>query len=133
METVVDGRVVSQNKTVVVRGGQELNVAFNGSNDSPVAKANDKTLKTTLILNVPADAKVTLAGNATNQTGTIREFATDGLAAGSSWENYVVRVETVVEGRVAVQEKTITLTAGEERPLSFDFAPETTVTRTASR
>ncbi len=89
--------------------------------------------KTTLILNVPADAKVRLAGNLTSQTGEVREYDTNRLPAGQAWENYTISVEATINGEVKTQEKTITLYAGDERKLDFDFGNTAPANRTAAR
>lgn len=77
--------------------------------------------KTTLKLNVPADAKVTLAGVPTKQTGELREFATNKLAAGQTWSNYNVHVELTRDGKTYSQDRTILLTGGQSQELSFDL------------
>ena len=38
----------------------------------------------------------------TKQTGEIREFATNRLAAGQTWSNYTVRVEVTRDGKTLV-------------------------------
>jgi uncharacterized protein (TIGR03000 family) len=76
---------------------------------------------TTVKVLVPADAKVYLAGNETSSTGDAREFTTTKLAAGQSWDNYTVRVTVDRDGKTLTREKTITLRAGDDQELSFDF------------
>jgi uncharacterized protein (TIGR03000 family) len=134
LEAEVDGRLVTETKSIQVTGGQRAELAFNASAEAPVVGKTEKPAanKTTLILNVPADAKVTLSGSETQQTGPVREFSTDKLVAGEKWENYVVRVETTIDGQLVVAEKTVTVNAGEQRELSFDLSANA-VTRTASR
>ena len=50
-------------------------------------------LRPSLTLHVPADAKVTLAGVETKQSGETRQFATTRLASGQNWDGYKVVVE----------------------------------------
>ncbi|MGD9636703.1 MAG: TIGR03000 domain-containing protein [Pirellulales bacterium] len=78
-------------------------------------------VKTTLKLNVPTDAKVTLAGVPTKQSGEMREFATNKLAAGQTWSNYNVHVEVTKDGKTYSQDRTILLTGGQSQELSFDL------------
>jgi uncharacterized protein (TIGR03000 family) len=78
--------------------------------------------KTKLTLHVPADAKVTLAGVTTKQSGEVREFSTDKLPSGQTWQNYTVHVETVRDGKTIAQDRQITLTGGRDQELSFDMA-----------
>jgi uncharacterized protein (TIGR03000 family) len=77
--------------------------------------------KTTLKLNVPADAKVTLAGVETKQSGEAREFSTSRLTAGQAWQNYTIHVEVERNGQVLAQDQTITLTGGTTQELSINF------------
>ena len=86
-----------------------------------VAPAEAEAVQTTLKLNVPADAKVTLAGIPTKQTGEMREFATGKLAAGQTWSNYNVHVEVTRDGKTYSQDRTILLTGGQSQDLSFDL------------
>jgi len=78
-------------------------------------------VKTKLTLRVPADAKVTLAGAETKQTGEVREFSTTKLAAGQAWQNYTVRVEVTRDGKIVAEERAITLTGGEAQELAIDM------------
>jgi uncharacterized protein (TIGR03000 family) len=80
--------------------------------------------KTKLTLHVPAEAKVTLAGIATKQAGDVREFSTDKLASGQAWQNYMIHVEVVRDGKTVAQDRQITLTGGAQQELSFDFGGE---------
>ncbi len=76
---------------------------------------------TKLTLHVPADARVTLAGSATEQQGTVRDYSTAKLPAGQTWNDYVVVAEVERNGQVYRQQRTITLTGGESQVLSIDF------------
>jgi uncharacterized protein (TIGR03000 family) len=72
-------------------------------------------------VNVPAEARVMLAGVATRQTGETREFSTTQLAPGQSWNNYKVSVEFDVDGKTVTKQATISLVGGETKQLSFSF------------
>ncbi len=128
-EMVVDGKVVSQTKSVRLVPGQSMNVSFESANvasqpipaDIKVSTA-PATNKTTLKLHVPADAKVSLAGIETSSRGEDREFISSKLASGAAWDNYTVRVIVDQNGKTVVKEQTISLIGGETRELSFDFA-----------
>jgi len=86
-----------------------------------LATAKPAPAKTSLTVHVPADAKVTLAGVRTKQTGEVREFATNRLAAGQTWSNYNVHVEITRDGKTMSQDRTILLTGGQSQELSFDL------------
>ena len=78
-------------------------------------------VKTSLTLHVPADAKISLAGVDTKQSGETRQFATTRLAAGQTWDNYKVVVEMEKNGRTVHEERTIKLIGGESQELSINF------------
>jgi uncharacterized protein (TIGR03000 family) len=118
-----DGKLLTETKVIKVQGGQASDVSFTFE-DAQEAVAS-KPLRTALILNVPADAKVFLAGKETVSTGPVREFATTRLVAGDAWKDYTVRVEIERGGRTLTKEETISVAAGESRELNFNFdAPE---------
>ena len=75
--------------------------------------------KTTLTVDVPADAKITLAGVPTKQSGEVREFATNKLPAGQTWSNYTVTVSVTRDGKTLSQDRTIMLTGGESQELTL--------------
>jgi uncharacterized protein (TIGR03000 family) len=88
--------------------------------------ASAPAVKTQLTLKVPADAKVSLSGVATKQTGEVRQFTTTKLASGQAWENYQVVVEMQRDGKAVREERMITLTGGVPQELSIGM-PTTTL------
>jgi len=111
--TDVNGRAVSQTKTVQLRAGEEVAVNFD------LLAAAD--VETALTLHVPADAQVYLDGTATNGKGSVRTFRTTRLEDGQSWSDYVVRVTIVRDGEEMTKEETISLNAGDQKELTFQF------------
>ncbi len=112
-EVMVNGTPTIQTKTVQLRAGQQAQLAFDMNAAPP--------METALTINVPADAKVYLAGNATQGNGTVRTFRTTKLADGQTWSNYLVRVVVKDNGEDRTKEEMITLRAGEQREMTFDF------------
>lgn len=88
---------------------------------STVVASSAPAVKTSLTLHVPADAKVTLAGVDTKQSGEARQFATTRLAAGQKWEGYKVVVEMNKDGKAQREERTVNLVGGESQELSINF------------
>lgn len=78
-------------------------------------------VKTKLTLNVPNEAKVTLAGVATKQSGEVRQFSTTRLSAGQVWDDYKVVVELERDGQTLREERTLKLTGGEPQELTINF------------
>jgi uncharacterized protein (TIGR03000 family) len=97
-----------------------------------VAKATPE-VKTRLTLHVPADAKVTLAGVETKQTGEVRQFATGRLAKGQNWNDYKVVVETTRNGQTLREERTLNLTGGQDQDLTVAFADSDSTQQIAQR
>jgi uncharacterized protein (TIGR03000 family) len=85
------------------------------------AVSNAAPAKTKLVLRVPSDARVTLAGAETKQSGDVREFSTMKLASGQAWQNYTVHVEVTRDGKTLAEDRQITLTGGEVQELAIDF------------
>jgi len=116
-EAVIDGQKVEETKIVELRVGETARVDF---------RLEPKP-ETVLTLRVPADARVTLAGNETSATGPVRVFRSRALAPGQEWANYRIEVTVERDGRKMTREESITLKAGESRELEFQFEPATTV------
>jgi uncharacterized protein (TIGR03000 family) len=83
--------------------------------------ASKPAVKTSLTLHVPAEAKVTLAGVSTKQTGETRQFATTKLTSGQVWDNYKVVVEMEKDGQTVREERTLKLTGGQPQELTVNF------------
>jgi uncharacterized protein (TIGR03000 family) len=105
-----NGKVVSDTKTLVLVPGSTETLAFQ-LDDKPVVA------ETVLKLNVPADAKVSLAGNSTKSMGESRTYRTKELTVGQVWEDYTI----VVSWNGIVKEKSIRLIGGDDMELSFNF------------
>lgn len=122
-QTERDGRMVEESKVVQLQAGQtaEVNFGLNGGEQADERTATKPIIKTSLILHVPADAKVFLSGNESKSTGTTREFVTTKLVEGQNWDNYVVRVELDRNGEKLSKTEKISLAAGESRELTINL------------
>lgn len=96
-------------------------VIVKSSTPSTKVIASKPAVKTSLTLHVPAEAKVTLAGVATKQTGEVRQFATTKLTAGQVWDGYKVVVEMNKDGQMVREERTLKLTGGQPQELTVNF------------
>jgi uncharacterized protein (TIGR03000 family) len=83
--------------------------------------ASTPAVKTSLTLHVPADAKVTLAGVATKQSGEVRKFSTTRLREGQVWDDYKVVVELERDGQTLREERVIKLTGGRSQDLTVNL------------
>jgi uncharacterized protein (TIGR03000 family) len=91
------------------------------SRESSTVIASAPAVKTSLTIHVPAEAKISLAGVDTKQSGELRQFATTRLAAGQTWDGYKVVVEMNKNGQTLHEERTIKLIGGEAQELSINF------------
>ena len=73
-----------------------------------------------LAVNVPADAKIYVNGQATSSMGETRQYVSRNLQPGFNYA-YEVRAEVVRDGRTIEQVKKIDLRAGETANVAFDF------------
>jgi uncharacterized protein (TIGR03000 family) len=121
VEFEVDGKSITQTKSASLTAGSDIRLVF----DAPAAAENvaekPEPPTTELSLTVPANAKVTLAGSLTQQTGEQRQFSTTRLSPGETWENYVILVEVERDGKTVEMERTITLIGGQSHEETFDF------------
>jgi uncharacterized protein (TIGR03000 family) len=123
-EFVRDGKPVSEVKSVRLTAGQSARLDFTAPSE-PEQTAHAVDTRTTLIIRLPADAKLFLAGHETKATGAVREFSTTKLPGGSQWASYAVRAVVDRDGHEEVREANVSLKAGETRELSIDFdAPQ---------
>src|SRR5690606_38346397 len=119
VEYTVDGETKVESKQVSLTAGDTQKLAFgNAPTEAQTAAV------TTLKVRVPENARVTLAGVATKQTGAEREFVTSRLAEGETWSDYTVVVEFDLNGQTVTREQTIALTGGEVRELEFSAADQ---------
>ena len=108
-----EGREIEEVKTVKLHAGDITEIAMEVQEIiNPI---------TTLKVTVPEDAKVLLSGNETTSTGIVRTFSSKTLAEGKSWKNYTITVVTERDGQPLTLEKTITLKAGDNAHVEFDF------------
>ncbi len=108
-----DGRDIEEVKTVKLAAGEVVEIAME------VAEIINPV--TTLKVTVPEDATVTLAGHETSSTGEVRTFTSSTLAEGKFWKDYTIQVTHVKDGQTITLEKTITLKAGSDAHVEFDF------------
>jgi uncharacterized protein (TIGR03000 family) len=118
-EFVRDGKEISEEKTVQLTAGQNSAISFTGEQQVQTATSGDT--RTTLIIRLPADAKLFLAGKETKARGEVREFSTSKLPAGAEWQTYAIRAVINRDGHEEVREQTVALKAGESRDLSINF------------
>ncbi len=113
-EAMVDGQLVEDTKTVRLEAGDTTELEFD----------LQPRPETVLTVNVPADAKVTLAGTPTSATGDVRVFRTTALPRGQEWSDYLVKVTVERDGKQVTKEEKISLKSGDQRALDFEFDVE---------
>ncbi|PQO42783.1 hypothetical protein C5Y97_01110 [Blastopirellula marina] len=124
-EMRVDGRMVSEVKTVKLNSGETKNVEFNlDPTATPDAQVVGTPVETKVTLNVPKNASVVLAGNEMRTLGEQRVFSTDSLAAGETWKDYDIVVTILRNGTPVTKRKVIDLTGGDNQEITFDFSTD---------
>jgi uncharacterized protein (TIGR03000 family) len=92
-------------------------VTPHASVDMPKADAvAEGSAPATIIVNVPATAKLTIDGNATTSTNERRVFVSPALEAG---QEYYYTLKAEVNGQV--KEERVTVKAGQEVAVKIDF------------
>ena len=116
-----DGDTLVDTKSLELAAGDTRNLEFAFADDNSDDQIAAADARTTLVVHVPGDAKVFLAGQETRSTGTVREFATTALVGGQGWTEYPVVVKLDRDGETLTEERTVTLTSGESKEIHFDF------------
>ncbi len=109
------GQEVVAEKEVQLRVGQQVELKFDPA--AQLAKAETK-----LVLHVPENAQVFLAGRPTKATGPVREYVTRSLKPGEVWENYTVKVVLPGKDKPQVIERKLKLVGGQTYRLAIDPA-----------
>jgi uncharacterized protein (TIGR03000 family) len=71
-----------------------------------------------LLVRLPADARLTIDGEATRSTGQMRRFISPPLAPGQTFR-YTLRVEVTRDGKRQGETKEVTVRAGEESEVTL--------------
>jgi uncharacterized protein (TIGR03000 family) len=77
------------------------------------------TAPATIIVSLPADAKLTIDNNATSSTGARRQFVTPDLKRGGEY-HYTLKAEVVRNGKSNVIERVVTVRPGELTQVTLD-------------
>jgi len=96
--------------------------------EMPKEKKEGVSAPATIVVNIPADAKLTIDENPTRSTETVRRFVTPALETGKDYY-YNVKAELVVDGQTQTATKRILVRAGEESQVNIEF----TVSSVASK
>ena len=118
-----DGEEQTESKSVKLRRGDTERLEFEAPKvkDTEEPKPAAEDVVTVVRIRVPANAKVSLAGNATAGTGSVRTFRTKQLKSGQQWTGYTVRVTVNINGQTMTKERTLDVLAGSTNDLTFDF------------
>ena len=120
-----NGETLVETRDVQIRSGGRADVEFRFDASRTAQRDENEEQRTTLILRVPDDAKVILSGHETKASGPVREFSTTKLADDGQWADYAVRVELTRDGETLIEERNITLSAGQTQDVTIDFdAPQ---------
>jgi len=87
----------------------------------PAPKAGEKKTSATIVVSLPADARLIVDGNATTSTSDRRTLFTPALEVGSTYV-YSMRAEIVRDGRTESQTQQVTVRGGEVSNIQFNFA-----------
>jgi uncharacterized protein (TIGR03000 family) len=89
--------------------------------EMPKEKKEGVSAPATIVINVPADAKITIDDNPTRSTETVRRFVTPALETGKDFY-YTVKAELVVDGQSQTETKRVMVRAGQESQVTIEFA-----------
>jgi uncharacterized protein (TIGR03000 family) len=97
---------------------------------TPPAKGAETETDTaaTVVVTLPADARLTVDGNPTKSTSERRTFVTPPLQTGADYV-YTLQAEVIRDGRSVVQAQRATVRGGRTTNVSFGFSSETIASR----
>lgn len=75
----------------------------------------------TVVVSLPADARLTIDGNATTSSSDSRTFTTPSLPTGEQYQ-YTLRAEIVRDGRTIAETQQINVRGGEQTVVNFNFS-----------
>jgi uncharacterized protein (TIGR03000 family) len=75
----------------------------------------------TIVVRLPADAKLTIDGSATQSTDSLRTFVSPPLQAGKEYQ-YTLRAEVTRDGKKVERTREVTVRPGRTSEVNFDFA-----------
>ena len=93
-----------------------------------VAEAQDEQPTATLVVKLPADAKLFVDNRQTISTSGVRVLETPGLAAGAAY-HYTLRAEVTRNGQTQTVTKVVHFRAGEEKNVTLDIPTEAVASR----
>ena len=117
----------------IMRAGQQIRQTRTlslgpGQTSSLTMDLLDKGSTTTsLTLEVPPEARVTLQGQETSMQGEIRLFRTHSLSPGQTWKGYTVEVQHQKDGKTLSSRVTIDLVGGQAHRLIIPVRPPSIV------
>ena len=82
----------------------------------------------TIVVNLPANARLIVDGTATKSTSERRTLVTPELEAGATYV-YTLRAEIVVDGETVAQVQEVNVRGGETSTVRFNFSTQTVATR----
>jgi uncharacterized protein (TIGR03000 family) len=91
-------------------------------------KTEEVAIPATIVVTLPADAKLTIDGNSTTSTSARRIFTSPALEQGQEYV-YTLRAEIIREGQMVAETQNITVRAGAEIPVQFNFSSSGVATR----
>jgi uncharacterized protein (TIGR03000 family) len=100
------------------QGGYEYGRAFEGTGYFDVSAIEAPA---TLVVRLPADAKLTVDGSATRSTDSVRAFVSPPLQPGKDY-HYTLRAEVTRDGKKVERTRDVSVRAGQTSEVNFDFA-----------
>ncbi len=97
--------------------------ALGGTIYGGVAVAQAVNNEATLVVNLPADATLTIDGEATTSTSAQRVFVTPALEEGKEYE-YTLKAKVERDGKVQTATTKVSFRAGETKPVELKFASQ---------
>ena len=91
-------------------------------------KPNETAAPATIVVSLPADARMTVDGAPTTSTSDRRTLVSPELLFGSTYV-YTLQAEVIRNGQTVAQTQRVTVRGGETSTVVFDFSTQGTASR----
>lgn len=119
-QAIRNGVPVTKHANVLLAAGKQESLSFDFRDNQLPTKPVAATVRTTLTVSLPGDAKLYIDGFERSLTGDMRQFVTTKLEAGKV-ESCVVRATVKRGAKEHSKESVLTLKGGESHELAFTF------------
>jgi uncharacterized protein (TIGR03000 family) len=117
------GYPIYSSGTIPSQGTYQYGWPFDAVEGSNNYYDSNSSAPATIVVSVPADAKLTFDGNATQSSDSVRTFTSPPLQPGKDYQ-YTLRAEVTRDGKKVERTREVNVRAGQTSQVNIDFAEQ---------